>query len=75
MMTSRHHLLHLRKKNKEMTTSHGGSSSSVTPKKKCKRWGQVGRLPTHCDLLGFFSTMSSLIASPPDAFPGVLWFH
>jgi hypothetical protein len=32
----RRHLLHLRKKNKEMTMSQGGSSSSATPEKENK---------------------------------------
>ncbi len=64
-----------KKKNKEMTMSQGGSSSSATPEKKCRRWRWVGRLPTRCHLLGFFSTVSSRTTSPPDASPGFLWSH
>jgi hypothetical protein len=37
--------------------------------KKCRRWWQTWRLPTHCHLLGFFPSVSSLVASPIDASP------
>jgi hypothetical protein len=35
----------------------------------------AGRLSACCHLLGFFSTVSSLTTSPPDASPGFLWSH
>jgi hypothetical protein len=34
---------------------------------KCKKWWRVGRLLAHCHLMGFFSSVSSLAASPLDA--------
>jgi hypothetical protein len=58
-----------------MTISQGGSPSSTTLEKKCRRWRWVGRLLAHCHLLGFFSTVSSLTTSPPDASFRFLWFH
>jgi hypothetical protein len=44
-----------------------GSSSSLGFFLKCRRWWQAGRLPARCHLLGFFSNVSSLATSPPDA--------
>jgi hypothetical protein len=58
-----------------MTTSQGGSLSSTTPEKKCRRWQWTRMLLAHYHLLGFFSTMNSLTASPPDASLGILWSH
>jgi hypothetical protein len=55
--------------------SQGGLLSFVTPEKKCKKCWQVGRLSTHCHLLGFFSIVSSLTTSPPNASLGFLWSH
>jgi len=56
-------------------TSQGGSSSSITPEKKCRRCRRTRRRLIRCHLLGFFSTLNSLTALPPDASPRILWSH
>ncbi len=63
------------KKKKKMMTSQGSSPSSITTMKKCRRWQWARRLLACCHLLGFFSTMSLLTTSPPNASPGFLWCH
>jgi hypothetical protein len=73
---ARRHLLHLRKKKRQRNDNKPGRLVVICYTwKKCRRCRQARRRPAHCHLLGFFSTVSSLTASPPYASLGILWSH